>query len=352
LVNSTKITKPVLSEVLKSIDIDLIYRQIVKSLSECLKSNDNNQYLRNINIVLSDILNITEVGGFGQLDYWLGTTGQNLANACCTDGTYIYVGFSVQPAIIIKFDTNFNIISTWTGETGQDYVNYHGLVCDGTYLYLSLNTAAPTVNVLKIQISDLTTVDSWTHPVDGRRSRGLHLFNSYLYIGDNTSTNSKVFKVDPSTMETTATWTSTDSVVGIYAITNDGTSIYAGGQGSVPAVVTKINVSDMSKIATWTGDDVWYYEYKVDCLTWDGSYLYAGLDTYDIGDTEASLVTKIDTSTMTTVSRWIPTQVPYLAYAFDMIYVAPYLYVTIEGGVDKPDSGIWVLNPTDLSIVK
>ena len=79
-----------------------------------------------------------------------------------------------------------------------------------------------------------------------------------------------------------------------YALTFDGTYIYAGIATS-PAKVIKINPSTMARVSSWTGQTGEDYCFA---LTFDGTYIYAGLYT------SPAKVIKINPSTMATVSSW------------------------------------------------
>ena len=267
-------------------------------------------------------------------------TGYDYPRALVVGGSFLYVGLYTSPAVILKVNRSTGAVAdSWTGNSDEDLCL--DLDWDGSYLYAALNTDPQEGGcVMKIDVSDMSEADDWVHPGEDR-ARSVHCFGGYIYVGDNADDTSNVYKIDPSDMGTDDTWTSGTSLDTVYALTNDGTYIYAGGQNSTPAIVEKIDVSDMSTVATWTGDNETHGEADVDCLVWDGSYLYAGLDTTG-NDTR---VVKIDTSDMSTNARWDPGGSNY-DYAFSGLYRSPYLYFGIEEG----RQGVVRINPSDLSV--
>jgi hypothetical protein len=76
-------------------------------------------------------------------------------------------------------------------------------------------------------------------------------------------------------MATVAVWTGETGENYGNGLTFDGTYIYAG-LGTLPAKVVKINPSTMTTVAVWTGETG---EEECYSLTFDGTYIYAGLHT-------------------------------------------------------------------------
>ena len=89
-------------------------------------------------------------------------------------------------------------------------------------------------------------------------------------------------------------WTGETGEDMCLSLTFDGTYIYAGLNIS-PAKVIKIDPSTMTTVSSWTGESGEDYCFS---LTFDVTYIYAGLYT------SPAKVIKIDPSTMTTVSVW------------------------------------------------
>jgi len=89
-------------------------------------------------------------------------------------------------------------------------------------------------------------------------------------------------------------WTGATGENYCRALTFDGTYIYAGLDTS-PARVIKINPNTMTAVSLWYGGSGEGYCYA---LTFDGTYIYAGLNT------SPARVIKINPNTMAKVSSW------------------------------------------------
>ena len=200
-----------------------------------------------------------------QISSWTGGSGEDYAYALCYDGTYLYVGLRTSPAQVKKMNrSGMSVIATWTGATNQNLC--YGLAWNGANLFAALNTdSSVEANLIKINVSDMSTVSTWSTPA-GTRTRSVLWASPYLYVGDNPLPG-HVFQINPSTMATVATWNAPAGFSGIYALVFDGTYLYAGSQGSSPAVVCQINIATMATVATWTG--VVDVENKADCLVWE-----------------------------------------------------------------------------------
>lgn len=69
-------------------------------------------------------------------DYWLGTTGQNDVRGMATDNTSIFIGFNINPAIILKIPVStMTTDKSWTGNAYQyavfSMVYQNGRICAG-----------------------------------------------------------------------------------------------------------------------------------------------------------------------------------------------------------------------------
>jgi hypothetical protein len=74
-------------------------------------------------------------------------------------------------------------------------------------------------------------------------------------------------------MTTVSSWTGASGENYSYSLTFDGTYIYVGLDIS-PAKVIKINPSTMTRVSSWTAASG---ENRCFALTFDGLYIYAGL---------------------------------------------------------------------------
>ena len=96
-------------------------------------------------------------------------------------------------------------------------------------------------------------------------------------------------------MSTKAVWEGEEGHRYVRALTFDGSFIYAGLATDPPQVV-QIDTSDMSTRATWTGDAG---EGGAVALAFDGSFLYVGLDSYP------SKVAQVRLEDLTERATWV-----------------------------------------------
>ncbi len=241
----------------------------------------------------------------------------------------LYAGLGTTPAQLKKIDTStMSTVSTWTGDTGQNYI--FGIAYDNTNLYVSL--MVNPAQVLKINPTTMTTISpAWVAPT-GKAGRALLYANGYIYMGSNTSPGN-VYQINPVTMLTTAyTWTGAAGQNNVYSLAYDGTSIYAGMNGSSPAQVVQITPATMVTSASWVGTAA---QNKVDAVLWASPNIYAGLD--DLSALPAQTI-KITPSTMTTASSWTGTATEL--YSFSLAHDGTNLFVGIESGGATGSDGV------------
>jgi len=111
---------------------------------------------------------------------WTGGAGEDNCFALTFDGTYIYAGLEISPAIVIKIDpATMTTVSTWTGGAGED--NCLALTFDGTYIYAGLYTTPALV--IKIDPATMTTVSTWTGGAGEDYCIALTFDGTYIYAG-------------------------------------------------------------------------------------------------------------------------------------------------------------------------
>jgi hypothetical protein len=200
--------------------------------------------------------------------------------------------------------------------------NVNSLAYSGGYLYGAIKGTYP--NVVQITPGDMLLVDTWVDSSDeGELPTDVMVFDGYIYvIIENLAGFSKVYKIDPSNMETVGSpWIGGVGETKGWALANDGVNIYAaswvGSGGGQVSKISKIDISDMTTISTWTGSagetSIWRMHYQA-------GYLYAACETVP------GTVLKIDVSTMTTSDVWVSVY----DFSHDMAFDTNYLYVGSE----------------------
>ena len=158
---------------------------------------------------------------------------------------------------------------------------YGGLAWDGTHLWMTGHFGGmPGGEWLIVQVDPTTCATIHEIPSPADRPSGLAWDGSSLYVGLNT-VPARVVKLETKAMKAVSQW--------------------VGGEGqdhcrSLPAKVIEVDPADMSTVSVWVSDAS---QRRVAALAFDGSYIYAGLDTY------AAQVVKIDPQTMETVDVWL-----------------------------------------------
>ncbi len=212
------------------------------------------------------------------IDTWVGTAGQDFASCLTLDGTNVYVGLGMEPAgapgvtiRVIKIDpSNMTTVDTFTGDAGDEDCN--DLIFDGINIYVTGKTDPGMI--IKIDTSDMSRVSAWTGAAGENDAWSLAFDGTYIYVGLGTIPG-RVIKVNPTTMATVASFTGGAESDQFYGLTFDGKYIYAGSM-SDPGVVHKLDPSDMSRISTWTGGAG---EDRFNALASDGNYIFFGGNT-------------------------------------------------------------------------
>jgi uncharacterized delta-60 repeat protein len=223
-------------------------------------------------------------------------------SAILFDGTNIYIGDLGNPTQIYKIDrdTMLPIPPNFVGDIAFAETMCNALTCDGNFIYACFgsNEGAPTgTTISKIDPITMTTVvpnGRWNNPA-GYGCFSLAFDGKYLYAQQ--ADSSVITKINPVNMTTASapnTWTAPGGEICKF-LAFDGSYLYVGVNTS-PAKIYKINPITMTTISIWPGealhDNCW-------SLLYDGKFLY-------IGTTHSTYVNliKIDTSTMTTISKW------------------------------------------------
>ena len=115
-------------------------------------------------------------------------------------------------------------------------------------------------------------------------------------------------------------WIATEGQQTSDALVGDGTYLYFASSNS-PGQVTKIDPSTMTTVSIWNGNAT---QGSIYTLAWDGTYLYAGT-----GDSPAQVI-KINPSTMATVSSW--TGATGQNVCWGVVYDGTYLYESLDPG--------------------
>jgi len=204
---------------------------------------------------------------------------------------HLYAGLSLTPAQVVKVNiSDLEAVQTWTGQESED--DCRALVFDGQFLYAALATTP--ARVIKIAPSSMATVATWVGEEGQDNCQALTHDGTYLYVGLATDP-AQVVQIRPASMQTRDVWEAQPGWTSCQALTFDGQYLYAG-LNTDPARVVQIDPATMSTVVSWAGDLSQRY---VRALAFDGSFVYAGLDTI------AAQVVKIIRAGMFTADTWL-----------------------------------------------
>ena len=251
-------------------------------------------------------------------------------NCLTYDGTYIYAG-TPKDASTGTGGTVYQINPTTMTIVASVIIagNVSSLTYDGTYIYAGMTgTTAGTV-IYKIDPATMTTIGSITASSQ-TGSCTLITDLSYVYCYDAISTLHKINTDNMSVIASVSLVYSGASATG-QCLTYDGTYIYAGGNGQDSGAswdqLFKVNPSSMSIVTQ--------IQYNVDAseqirsLTFDGTYVYA-IDFQN--STGYPQIYAIQTSDLSAVngsgqySTVIVSPTPQSLYFYD-----GYLYTALQG---------------------
>jgi hypothetical protein len=218
--------------------------------------------------------------------------GDYTEKALVTDGTYLYLtaNFGAYGIKVYKIDpATLSTVGTWTSPTTYCFRGY--LATDGTYIYCAYGDSdAALMYVAKIETTGMTTDDLWTSSAGQTEPYALVYGGSYVYVAAYEDPDSRIIKIDPSTMNTSDT---TAGTFPVNALAADANYVYAAVNEKAPSdMILKINASTMATDDSWS--DGFFY---VVALALDGDFLYA------LAEYTAPLI-KINTATMDNVSTW------------------------------------------------
>ena len=196
-------------------------------------------------------------------------TSEDNCHGLFSDGTYLYAGLYTTPGKIVKIDlSDFTTVSTLTLATGEN--NCHDLLSDGTYLYVSLDTAPG--KIVRINLADFTIDSTITLAAGSGGAYPLTSDGSYLYVGT-VQTPARVVRINLADFTIDSTITLAAGENQCRSLISDGSYLYAGLY-TIPGKIVKIDLSDFTTVSTLT---LAVGENQCQCSFSDGSYLYAGL---------------------------------------------------------------------------
>ena len=279
---------------------------------------------------------------------WTGVSGENLCKEVLSLGSYIYAVLCTSPGKVVKIDPSDMSTTDSVSTTGNLALH---LATDGTALYATSQVDMGSyfnVSVDKIQVSDMSIVDTYTygagHTGSGSPQFGLTCMGSHVYLGTQYSESSTyigiVIKIQTSDMTAVGSYSNPNNQEIGSELTNDGTYIYFGTfdmNGMDTARVRKLTSADiMLLVAVWTGpavnpcttvgsDNTWVYagcgdgkvyQIKTSDMSTNASYDYGTFlpilnvcvgatgKLFVAVDTTTAVVKLLNTATMTAIDSW------------------------------------------------
>lgn len=201
--------------------------------------------------------------------------------------------------------------TTWTGATGRNYA--YGLTTDGIYNYIGGSEyAGGPAWIDKVEIATNQTVLTWHGTFDQGNLIGLVYLNGAVYacLQSISIYPSHVIKVWTDTMTTAWVWDDPDEIAGtlLYGneagITTDDTYIYFGREQGV-SKIWKL-AQDGAEAGLWILPGGGAQRIFTMTVYKPTGMLYAVADSNNWANGMA-LLYEISTATMTTVSKYVPT---------------------------------------------